>query len=947
MATAQLSTLLRHIRKLGQPSTDRQLLDDFQARGDETAFTALVGCHGPMVLRVCRRVLGHEQDAEDAFQATFLVLARSVGSIRRREALAGWLHGVAYRTAMKAKRSAARRRNHEAKLRALPPKTSPAPRWHEVQAVLDEEIQRLPESFRSAFILCALEGNTKAEAADKLGCKEGTISSRLDRARKLLQQRLARRGIKLTVLLGALSLVESGSEASVPAALVRTVSQFGLLVAAGGPAARVIPVQVARLATGVTRAMFLTKSKLALAMLFAGVVCAAATCWAFSNQQPPSTAEPEAGAPKKSPQATAPRAADEEFIDVRGRVLDAGGKPLPGARLFVYDGDKMVPAPQRTADGDGRFSFQLKRDPEAEHRRCLLAAADGYGCDWIPTYTRGEWTLQMHKEVPIRGRVVDLQGRAVAGASVWVTHLEGASERRLDEFLRAWNDPKLDQFEPFKLLDKGTANSDSLALAPAIRTDADGRFTLHGIGPETVASVCVQRRGIADQVVFVVTRPGFRPSAPDVKRYTLLGPDCQVVVADGKSISGMITDKETGKPIAGVSVSCRDPDPKINHWVRTTTDAAGRYRLDGLAKRPHYSLLIEPPAGGPYLWYPYEAKDSDALEIVKADVGLVRGVAMSGRLIDKETGKPVRGQVQYRPLRHNEALSNTPGINIGTIWPATSADAEGRYRLTALSGPGIIVVRAGGIFVRRNYVTAKLAPKDNDPRIIDTSSRMFQTAGGDILALSFVNAYRVLQPTAGQAELKVDFTLDPGQSRLGRVVDPEGKPLAGVEAAGLSSPIGNWEEPLTSADFKAMALEPAQPRRVAFRYTGRKLAAIAVLRGDEPEPVIVKLQPLGAVTGRLLDAEGKPIAGASVQYWVHRSFAEGLAGWVIPGNKPLRIASDGKGRFRIDGLIAGLPLVIGAESKQEKRYFTHVVEPVTVLPGKTKDLGDIRPDSSR
>src|SRR5438132_8485949 len=124
MATARLGTLLRHIHKLATGprvalGTDRQLLDDFAARRDETAFTTLVARHGPMVLRVCRRVLRHEQDAEDAFQATFLVLARNPGSIRKREAVANWLYGVAYRTAMRAKRSAARRRNHEARLRTV------------------------------------------------------------------------------------------------------------------------------------------------------------------------------------------------------------------------------------------------------------------------------------------------------------------------------------------------------------------------------------------------------------------------------------------------------------------------------------------------------------------------------------------------------------------------------------------------------------------------------------------------------------------------------------------------------------------------------------------------------------------------------------------------------------------------------------------------------------
>jgi DNA-directed RNA polymerase specialized sigma24 family protein len=131
MATAQLGTLLRHVQKLAaagpvRQRTDRQLLDDFAARGNEAAFAALVGRHGPMVLRVCRRVLNHEQDAEDAFQATFLVLARNTASIRQRDAVGDWLHGVAYRTAMKAKRGAARRRNHEARAHvAVPPVASP------------------------------------------------------------------------------------------------------------------------------------------------------------------------------------------------------------------------------------------------------------------------------------------------------------------------------------------------------------------------------------------------------------------------------------------------------------------------------------------------------------------------------------------------------------------------------------------------------------------------------------------------------------------------------------------------------------------------------------------------------------------------------------------------------------------------------------------------------
>jgi TIGR03009 family protein len=277
MATAQLDSLLRHIHKLAAGprnahATDGQLLDEFASLHDESAFTGLVARHGPMVLRVCRRVLSHEQDAEDAFQATFLVLAKNTTSIRKREALVGWLHGVAYRTAMKAKRSAARRRNHESRLARNPvsPKnrvSDPAdPSWKEVRAALDEEIQRLPEHHRSAFVACILEGKSVPQVAAELACKTGTVSSWLARARIRLRLRLAQRGIELCALLAALAIAESAG-AGMAARLAQETVRFGLLVAAGNSAAGVIPTHIAALSAGVTRAMFMTKAKITIAIL--------------------------------------------------------------------------------------------------------------------------------------------------------------------------------------------------------------------------------------------------------------------------------------------------------------------------------------------------------------------------------------------------------------------------------------------------------------------------------------------------------------------------------------------------------------------------------------------------------------------------------------------------------------------------------------------------------
>jgi RNA polymerase sigma factor (sigma-70 family) len=233
MPATQFRKVIQHIHKvatwrLSPGQTDRQLLDRFSADHDEEAFTALVWRHGPMVLQVCRRVLNHEQDAEDASQAVLLVLARNSESIRKRDALAEWLHGVAYRTAMKVRRSAARRRNHEGALQTQAPAPGPGPSWVDVQLVLDEEIQRLPKPYRAAFVACVLEGKSGRQAAGELGIPCGTVSSRLTWARKRLQQKLSRRGIELASLLAALSVAAS-ARSGLPAFLIGAKLRAGLI----------------------------------------------------------------------------------------------------------------------------------------------------------------------------------------------------------------------------------------------------------------------------------------------------------------------------------------------------------------------------------------------------------------------------------------------------------------------------------------------------------------------------------------------------------------------------------------------------------------------------------------------------------------------------------------------------------------------------------------------
>jgi RNA polymerase sigma factor (sigma-70 family) len=209
--------------------TDGQLLERFVRLRDESAFAALVRRHGPMVLGVCQRVLGHAQDAEDAFQATFLVLVRKASSLEKPELLANFLYGVAYRTALNARSRAARRGRHEREAASMCSAASdPESFGQEVHELLDEELHRLPEKYRTPLILCYLEGKTNEEAAQLLGWPLGSMSFRLARGRELLRDRLNGRMQALSVALPAALLLDRLEPTSVPPVLADATVQAAL-----------------------------------------------------------------------------------------------------------------------------------------------------------------------------------------------------------------------------------------------------------------------------------------------------------------------------------------------------------------------------------------------------------------------------------------------------------------------------------------------------------------------------------------------------------------------------------------------------------------------------------------------------------------------------------------------------------------------------------------------
>jgi RNA polymerase sigma factor (sigma-70 family) len=273
-----VNEILRHLHWAGL--TDGQLLECFLSRGDEGAMGALVRRHAPMVWGVCRRLLHNHHDAEDAFQATFLVFARKAAAVEPRERIANWLHGVACRTALKARAVARRRAREKSLAEGHEPAVQEPESWGDFRPLLDQELGRLPENYRVVLLLCDLEGRTRAEVARQLGWPEGTVAGRLARARALLAGRLSRRGVTLS----AAALAEMLSQSTATAAL---------------PAAATVSPTTTALMEGVLRAMFLSKIKtvavvLAVAFLGTGVALspwlgAAQTPAKVDKKQPPPT----------------------------------------------------------------------------------------------------------------------------------------------------------------------------------------------------------------------------------------------------------------------------------------------------------------------------------------------------------------------------------------------------------------------------------------------------------------------------------------------------------------------------------------------------------------------------------------------------------------------------------------------------------------------------------
>ncbi len=326
MSERQRSTLLAYLRRLAgsvaSNCNDAELLERFASQRDEAAFEALLQRHGPLVWSVCRRVLGEEHAAEDAFQATFLVLVRKARSVNKQASICSWLHGVALRVALRARQQEQLRHRRE---QETPIRSPTEANWPDIRPILDEEIQRLPEKYRLPIILCYLEGQTNDEAARLLNCPRGTVATRLARARERLRSQLLRRGVTLSAGTLTAYLTDNVMSAAVPPLLLVQTAKIALTGATS--------VAITTLTEGVLHAMFLSKVKMtsAFVLVLAALGGAGMGKYYLSAQRLPEPWE----VPEAASKSTEPRQNYERFVkDLKeAPVMASREQVLPAATL--------------------------------------------------------------------------------------------------------------------------------------------------------------------------------------------------------------------------------------------------------------------------------------------------------------------------------------------------------------------------------------------------------------------------------------------------------------------------------------------------------------------------------------------------------------------------------------------------------------------------------------
>jgi RNA polymerase sigma factor (sigma-70 family) len=735
MASGPSAAVADQLRALFQGGTvggltDGQLLERFVRWRDEAAFAALVERHGPMVLRVCRNRLGDPHDAEDAFQATFLVLARKAASIRQTEAVAGWLFGVAGRVSAKAL-AADRRRIRAERKAGVSPALGIEDRRAEPWTELHEEVERLPERYRLPLVLCHLEGWTYEQAAAHLRCPVRTVQSRLARGRERLRGRLERRGLAPSAAIVGPAVSTDAGRWIVPRCLKEATAASALRftsgegVTAGGGSA-------AALAGEVLHAMFLVQiGGLVRLTVLLGLIGAAGWLARTDGANPLPSPPPVRAAGSqtgRSPLEQAPSAAKMESpFRMTGTVrVEGTGEPIAGARVQVDLGTRDMSGDFREAvtDANGRYSIPL---PQGNARPLFFYPPPGY---WLPDPAKNSRFFAVTPEDPVyrkdyevrRGtawtfRLTRVPKREPVGAGFASSyHLPGDASLFVSE--------KTDPNGEATVTLPDEAVKVTISLSSKDREEGMVLVKLdksHGFRPGAVEAVKrIDEHGephfrITDEARGIARVSG--PVEPSVERGRLVL-TASLPEADPRSfgrITGSVIDRD-GRPIAGATVTLYYQyrqwgaiSSREEHKVRT--DVQGRFVLHSVPRKTHEGdatklavvVYKDGYAGHDTATFAFKP-GNDGNEAIDP-IRLSPGLSMSGRVVDPE-GRPVVGAqiqavggwAQYASSYRSgtDGRFAIPNLGSGVVRVALTfgkLSASANYVVDGRSGPVTIMLR--------------------------------------------------------------------------------------------------------------------------------------------------------------------------------------------------------------------------------------------------------------
>jgi 5-hydroxyisourate hydrolase-like protein (transthyretin family) len=491
-------------------------------------------------------------------------------------------------------------------------------------------------------------------------------------------------------------------------------------------------------------------------------------------------------------------------------------------------------------------------------------------------------------------------------------------------------------------------------VLPGTTTDKDGRFTVAGAGVERLVGLHLSGASIAETELWVANRPGLDPrpynKATQVNaampfgatRWLLDGPAPAVVAEPEKPIRGVVKEKGSGKPRAGVRVRLtRNGNDLVTVQVSATTDEQGRYELRGARKSPKgYMVEVSGDTATGHMACQSRAADTPGFSAITIDVAVRKGVVVTGRMLDGTTRKPLAGYVMVGVLLENPHVKDFPEFSSSASFQSSPTDDEGTFRVVTIPGP--VLLMGGPNTMETRYLYKPPMPDPKYPRYFPKERGLgtaYYTYGGAISPLQG-NYARVLEIEKGRDVVKQDIVLERASATPVKFVDAEGNPVRGAFIAGISPQDWHYPTRIEKDTCEAYHLEPGKPRLLAVYQPDRKLFGALRLKGDEKGPLVVKLGQGATVKGRLLGDDGQPLAGVTVRLYHLDRTAEEIH---RHAHRARSTATAADGSFQIDEVVPGVKFWLHySRARRELEPVGKKRQEHEGQAGKTADVGDVK-----